>query len=219
MLALAVGTFLAEADARRLARFAALGMPAGLAIAWFGWNYPNTAGDAWSRGLYEQAQPFAIAGGLIAFLSSAAATIFFARGRRWHAITAMAFAGSLLIGCIVEGYKCLTPRQSGYDMAQKIKPLLASSPRLYFVNHYDQTLPFYLGRTFMLVDYGDEFETGLTAEPERGIAELDRFVADWQRPGEAVAIMQPGIVEKLQTRHMPMQVLHQDPRRILVRKP
>jgi len=125
----------------------------------------------------------------------------------------------LLIGCIVEGYKCLTPRQSGYAVAQKLKPFLAGSPRLYSVNHYDQTLPFYIGRTLTLVDYGDEFETGLLAEPDRGIAELDRFVADWLRPGEAVAIMQPGIVEKLKARHMPMEVLHQDPRRILVRKP
>jgi 4-amino-4-deoxy-L-arabinose transferase-like glycosyltransferase len=218
-LALAVATFLVDADQRRLARFAALGMPAGLAIAWFGWHYPNTANDAWSRVLYEQAQPFAVAGGVVAFVSSAAATFFFVRGRRWHAVTTMAFAGALLIGCIVEGYKCLTPRQSGYEVAQKMKPLLAGSPRLYAVNHYDQTLPFYLGRTLTLVDYGDEFETGLTAEPEHGIAELDRFVADWQRPGEALAIMQPGIVEKLKTRHMPMEVLHQDPRRILVRKP
>ena len=218
-LALALGVFLATADERRLARFVALGMPFAAAIAWFAWRYPDTANDAWSRALYVKAQPWAIAGGAIVFVSSALATAFLVRARRWPAIAVMAFAGVLLIGCIVEGYKCLSPRQSGYDVAQKLKPLLAGSPRLYSVNHYEQTLPFYIGRTLTLVDYGDEFETGLSAEPGLGISELDRFVADWLRPGEAVAIMQPGIVEKLEARHMPMEVLHQDPRRILVRKP
>jgi len=219
MLALAVGVFLVEAELRRLARFVALGIPVGIALAWFGWDYPNTANDPWSRALYVQTAPFAIGGGAIVLAASAAAALFFLRGRRWHAITAMAFAGALLIGCIVEGYKCLTPRQSGYDVAQKMKPYLAASPRLYSVNHYDQSLPFYIGRTLTLVDYGDEFETGLASEPDKGIPELDRFVQDWERPGEALAIMQPSIVAKLKARHLPMEVLHKDPRRILVRKP
>src|SRR5579859_6815713 len=218
-LALALGAYLAAADTRKLARFAALGMPLGLAIGWFAWRYPDTANDAWSRGLYAKAQVWAIAGAVIVFAASAAATGFLARARRWPAIAATAFAGVLLIGCIVEGYKCLTPRQSGYDVAQKLEPFLADSPRLYSVNHYDQTLPFYIGRTLTLVDYGDEFETGLAAEPGRSFTELDAFVADWLRPGSAVAIMQPGIVEKLEARHMPMEVLYRDPRRILVRKP
>ena len=34
---------------------------------------------------------------------------------------------------------------------------------------YDQTLPFYLGRTTTLVDYRDELGLGLDAEPEKGI--------------------------------------------------
>ena len=45
------------------------------------------------------------------------------------------------------------------------------------------------------------------------------FVQEWERPGEALAIMQPSIVAKLKARHLPMEVLHKDPRRILVRKP
>ena len=218
-LALALGAYLATADTRKLARFVALGMPLGLAMGWFAWRYPDTANDAWSRGLYEKAQVWAIAGSVIVFVAGGLAAAMLARARRWPAIAVTALAGVLLIGCIVEGYKCLTPRQSGYDIAQELKPLLADSPRLYSVNHYDQTLPFYIGRTLTLVDYGDEFETGLTAEPWRGIPYLDAFVADWLRPGSAVAIMQPGIVEKLKARHMPMEVLHQDPRRLIVRKP
>ena len=32
--------------------------------------------------------------------------------------------------------------------------------------HYDQTVPFYIGRTLTLVAYVDEFETGQKAEPD-----------------------------------------------------
>ena len=39
------------------------------------------------------------------------------------------------------------------------------------------------------------------------------------RPGEALAIMQPGAFEKMKALGLPMQVLHDDPRRVLVRKP
>ena len=98
-------------------------------------------------------------------------------------------------------------------------PWLASNPRVYSVEYYDQTIPFYLGRTVTLVSYVDEFETGLNAEPEKGIAKLEDFPAQWLRPGDALAIMQPRAFAQLKAQGVPMQVLHEDPRRILVRKP
>jgi len=218
-LALALGAFLVPAEARRLARFVALGMPIAVAMAWFAWRYPDAAHDPWTRALYEQAQAWAIAGAVIFFAASAVAAALFARGWRWPGIAATAFAGVLLLGCLVEGYKCLTPRQSGYEVAQKLKPLLADSPRIYSVDLYDQTLPFYIGRTVTLVHWYDEFETGIEAEPARVVKEIEGFVLDWQRPGKAVAIMQPALFEKLKARRLPMEPLHQDPRRVLVRKP
>ena len=65
----------------------------------------------------------------------------------------------------------------------------------------------------------DEFETGLRSEPGKAIANLADFPAQWQRPGEALAIMQPDLLERLRAQGLPMQVLHDDPRRVLVRKP
>ena len=100
-----------------------------------------------------------------------------------------------------------------------MRPLVTAGTRLYSVGHYDQTLPFYLGRTMTLVSYVDEFETGQKAEPACCIARLEDLGPDWLRPGEALAIMQPGSFEKLKALGLPMQVLHDDPRRVLVRKP
>jgi hypothetical protein len=87
------------------------------------------------------------------------------------------------------------------------------------VRIYDQSLPFYLGRTLKLVAYVDEFETGQKAEPGISIDKLEDFRADWLRPGDAVAIIQPGTFEELQRQGLPMEVIHPDPKRVLVRKP
>jgi uncharacterized protein YoaH (UPF0181 family) len=70
-----------------------------------------------------------------------------------------------------------------------------------------------------LVEYVDEFELGIHAEPGRAIEKVTQFPAEWQRSGEALAIMQPDLYEKLRAQGLPMQVLHEDSRRVLVRKP
>ena len=68
----------------------------------------------------------------------------------------------LIVGCVDDAYEELSPRQSGRsvargDGARGSRPTRASTAS----SHYDQTLPFYLGRTLTLVSYVDEFETGL----------------------------------------------------------
>jgi hypothetical protein len=100
-----------------------------------------------------------------------------------------------------------------------MKPYLKPDTRIYSVNLYDQTIPFYIGRPITLVNYHDEFETGMQAEPERVLWAEDGFDDVWLRPGDALAIMQPGTFERFKAWGLPMQVLHEDPRRVLVRKP
>ena len=43
---------------------------------------------------------------------------------------------------------------------------------IFAVQAYQQSLPFYLQRPVVLVDYRDEFDLGLTRDPHRGIATL-----------------------------------------------
>jgi len=218
-LALVLGAYLAVAPERRLAAFLALVIPVSLALAGYGAYLPDTAGDAWTRTMYVAAQPWAVAAALILLAATLAAGAMLWRGRRWGALVAMAFATVLMLECVRNAYEHLSPRQSGYQVAQAMKPYLGPATRLYSVAHYDQTLPFYIGRTLTLVAYVDEFETGQKAEPALCIPDLESFRAEWQRPGDALAIMQPGAYEKLKASGLPLQVLHDDPRRVLVRKP
>jgi 4-amino-4-deoxy-L-arabinose transferase-like glycosyltransferase len=218
-LALAAGSYLAETSPRKLAPWALLVIPVALALGWAAWRLPLGARDEWTRELYRAAQPWAVAGAAILLAACTATAVLMWRGKRWAAILTVAFAALLLVDCLENAYEELSPRQSGHAVSAKMKPFLAPGTRVYSVGHYDQTVPFYIGRTVTLVNYVDEFETGQKAEPRAWIPRLEDFPAEWQRPGGALAIMQPGAYEKLKASGLPMQVLHDDPRRVLVRKP
>ena len=218
-LAWVVGRYVAQAPVRRLAVFLVPVAALAIVLGAYGWQMPQSAHDDWTRAMYSSAQPWALGAASILLVASLAASVMLWRAQRWAALIAMAFATLLMLECLLNAYQHLSPRQSGYAVAQKMKPHLGPATRLYSVAHYDQSLPFYIGRTLTLVAYVDEFELGEKAEPALFIPALESFPAEWQRPGEALAIMQPGAYEKLKASGLPMQVLHDDPRRILVRKP
>jgi len=218
-LALAIGRYLAQAPPRRLALWAALTIPIGIALAAVAWHLPDTTRDEWTRRAYEDAWGIAFAGALLLVVSSAGATVLLRAGLRWAAIAVVALANVLMIDCIEDVYEHLSPRQSGFIVAEKMRPLLKPTTRLYSVSHYEQTVPFYIARTMTLVDYEDEFQLGISIEPERAIETRAEFPEQWLRPGDALAIMHPKAYEELKALGLPMQVVHEDPRRILVRKP
>ena len=168
--------------------------------------------------MYIAAQPWAVAAAITLIVAVVTAPLLFWRGERWAAIVTVAVASMVVVACLEDAYEELSPRQSSYDVAAKTGPFLAPSTRLYSVEHYEQTYPFYVGRTVQLVSYVDEFELGLKSEPAAGMA-LEAFVDEWQRPGEALAIMHPDTFARMKSRGLPMQVVHDDPRRVLVRKP
>ncbi|HZZ92759.1 MAG TPA: glycosyltransferase family 39 protein [Usitatibacter sp.] len=219
LLALPLGRYLAEAPAARLARYAAFTVPIGLVLFVAAYVTPGTSQEPWVRELNLAAQPFAYAAAA-AFTAGALAGAWLLRaGRRWTALAVVALANVLMVGGLIEGYRMFSPRQSDQEAARLMGAYLRPSTRLYSVKIYDQSLPFYLGRTLKLVSYVDEFETGLKAEPGIGLDHLEDFPAEWLRPGDALAIIQPGVFEELQRQGLPMEVIHQDAKRVLVRKP
>jgi 4-amino-4-deoxy-L-arabinose transferase-like glycosyltransferase len=218
-LALVAGAYLAETPVRRLSLWTGLCVPVGFALLFFALRAPEGPRDEWSRSMYQAAQGWMIVAAAVQICSSLAATLLLRHGRRWSAIMIVAFGALLTIDCIEDGYEEFSPRVSGLEVAGKLKPLLTPATRVYSVDHYDQTLPFYIGRTVTLVHYRDEFETGLQAEPGLALWSTDEFEEEWLRTGDALAIMQPGTFDKFQRLGLPMQVIHEDPRRVLVRKP
>jgi 4-amino-4-deoxy-L-arabinose transferase-like glycosyltransferase len=219
LLALALGRYLAEVPARRLAVWSALAIALAAALAIAAWRSPDGAREPWMRDMYYAARPWLVGGAVALAAGCAAGTWLLARGRRWVALGVVAIGAVLMIDGLEDSYERFSPRQSGLVVAQAMEPWIKPGTRLYSVNHYEQSVPFYIGRTLTLVNYRDEFETGLDSEPGQAIWEVDDFEDEWLRPGEALAIMQPGTFEKFRRLGLPMQVLHDDPRRVLVRKP
>jgi 4-amino-4-deoxy-L-arabinose transferase-like glycosyltransferase len=217
--ALVVGRYLVDAPARRLALLVAPSALVGLVVAVAALFIQSFAREPWTRELYQQAQPMVVGMGLSLLAGSTAAAFLLWRGHRASAMLVAAIGVASMFGFAEDGYEHLLPRQSGYLVAQKIAPYDKPGTRIYQVKMYDQTVPFYLRRTTKIVDYGDEFEMGFLAEPGSHIERWEGLIPEWERPGEALAIMQPDIYEKFRARGLPMQVLHEDPRRVLVRKP
>jgi len=218
-LAFALGHYLVRAPLPRLAISAWLLLAAAAALTACAAVLPSLTRDAWNQELYVAARPWAAASALALVLAAVASLVQLREARRWQALAAVAIGSLVAVGLLGKAYETLTPRQSGIAVAAAMKPLLGPSTRLYSVSYYDQTVPFYTGRTLTLVSYVDEFETGLAAQPQLAVAHLDDFPAEWLRPGDALAIMQPGAYEKMKAAGLPMQVVQSDPRRVLVRKP
>jgi hypothetical protein len=218
-LALVLGRYLVKAPGKRLALWSALAIPVGLALLVMAWRVADGAKDDWSRAMFVAAQPWAIAAALVFLAGTIATTLLALRGRRWPAMVIAALATMLVIDMGEDAYEELTPRQSCLQVAEYVKQYAGPKTQLYFVGHYEQTVPFYLGRTVPLFDYQDEFEVGQNAEARFALRGTEEFAYEWSRQADALAIMQPRVYEKLRDLGLPMTVLHADPKRILVRKP
>lgn len=183
------------------------------------WGIPDRTKSEWSRAMYFAARPW-ITGGLVVLVIGMAAAAWQLRaGRKWAAIALMIAASVIFVDCFEDAYERLSPRQSGQAVSAILKPKLTAETRVYSVRYYDQTIPYYLGRTVTLVNYEDEFAMGLNQEPHKAISTLKDFAVAWSQPGPAAAFIHPDAFKYLEALALPMTVLHSDERRMLVVKP
>ena len=84
------------------------------------------------------------------------------------------------------------------------------------VGMYDQTLPFYLERTTIPVNYRDELGPGLDAQPELGIPREADWIARWRALSQGYAMMPRDIYAALAAADLPMRIVASDPRHVLV---
>ena len=158
--------------------------------------------------------------GAVIWFAGALGALALAWKRRPHlallCLAIAAFAGNTLY---LQGHEKLGRSNSAYHIARQVEPMLAPGVPFYSVNMYEQTLPFYLQRTVILVDYTDEMKFGLQQEPERWIPTLDEFAARWRRDADAFAVMKKDIYRSFRNQGLPMEIVAEDTRRIIVRKP
>jgi 4-amino-4-deoxy-L-arabinose transferase-like glycosyltransferase len=117
------------------------------------------------------------------------------------------------------GYGALAPLRSGVAFAKQINRAGPAEAPVYAVRMYEQTLPFYLNRLVTLVDFGGELEPGIRGGSQNRVLSLEEFRARWLADAYAYAVMPVDTFEVLRGEGLPMDVVAEEPKRVLVRKP
>ncbi len=135
------------------------------------------------------------------------------------ALVCVAFAHFAAVTLVVQAHDSYGQLKSARALATQLLPLIAKDTPVFAVRSYDQTLPFYLQRNVVLVDYVDEFAFGLEHEPGKSLRSIDDFIARWQTLAQGAAYMTRDTWRELQQRDVSMRIVFEDPRRLVVIKP
>ncbi|MFC6520541.1 hypothetical protein ACFQAT_12965 [Undibacterium arcticum] len=114
------------------------------------------------------------------------------------------------------GHEPLGRYASGEPLVAPILAELSPDTPLYAVGRYDQAIPYYLRRTMILVEHTDELEFGLKQQPELWIPTRAAFIDKWRNGPKSIAVTTPEIYTEMQKQGVPMRIVVQDPRRIVI---
>ena len=133
----------------------------------------------------------------------------------------VSFACGFFLCAIIAGtgHETLGRAVSGIDLAERVKTSIPEKVNLYSVRLLDHTVPFYLGRTMIMVESPDELEFGVNQQPELWMPTLDAFIAKWKEDLTAYALMVPEQFDALKAQGFPMQEVDRDARRVIVKHP
>jgi 4-amino-4-deoxy-L-arabinose transferase-like glycosyltransferase len=133
----------------------------------------------------------------------------------------VSFAYGFFLCAIIAGtgHETLGRAVSGIDLVERVKASIPEKVNFYSVRLLDHTMPFYLGRTMIMVESPDELEFGVNQEPELWMPTLDTFVNRWKEDQTAYAIMVPEQFNALKAQGFPMQEVDRDSRRVIVKHP
>jgi 4-amino-4-deoxy-L-arabinose transferase-like glycosyltransferase len=169
--------------------------------------------------LYAIFSKWILAAALSLLVAAIVAIVLAWRERIDAALITLGAGGLLFLQIGMTGHEALSPSYSTAHLAGMLKPLAGPGTPFYSVRTYEQTLPFYIKRTVTLVDYRDELDFGLQQEPQLEIPTLEEFEARWRKDASALAIMGPDVYQELVGRGLPMRLLSEDARRVIVSKP
>jgi 4-amino-4-deoxy-L-arabinose transferase-like glycosyltransferase len=226
--ALVLGVELAKVSRRSLFVFAGVLVATTLALfvaALVGWPRlaAALADPRTPRGLYDALGPWAktaLGVALAGYVAGLAALARPGERSRSAGVIALALATLVALQAAFHGSDVFRATRSAADLVTTLEnasdPPYDRSAPFFQVRMYDQTLPFYLGRTTTLVDYRDELSLGLDIEPARGVAHLNDWIRQWDALPQGYALMSPETRARLAGEGVPMRVLAHDSRRVLV---
>jgi 4-amino-4-deoxy-L-arabinose transferase-like glycosyltransferase len=218
-LALLIACYLEQASHKAIATAAGLvALISAVGLAFVS-KVPSMTKTPYEVPLYEAYMPWIIGAGIFAVAGSLLA-VWLARRQTSWAITVLAATGFLTSQALMLGHEPLGRYAAGWLQVPAIQAELTPETPIYAVGRYEQALPFYLRRTVILVEHADEMEFGLGQEPQLWLPKREAFIAQWNADHaagkKAIAILRPDIYTDLQKLAVPMRIIAQDPRRIVV---
>lgn len=223
-LSLLMGKQVAEMSTRRLFWLIAPMLPLMLLGLWLAQYASRLADTPLREQMYGEYGHWVMAALALWLLGVVAALMLLrrpdsAKVHRPVAVLVLAISSLLAVQLGVSGYNTIAKERSAYLIADVIQPYVKKDIPFYSVLTYEQTLPFYLKRTFTLVQFQDEMGFGIQQEPHRWIPDIPSFANVWQAQPEALAIMQVEIYPMLQQQGMAMKIIYEDTKHIVVSKP
>ena len=218
-LALLMGKQLAAMKARRLFWMT---VPSLLAVAILLGIAPfvaSTADTPLQQQMYSNYSVWLVVALVIWLIGMGIAMWLLRRENKMVAVIVLAFSSLVATQTAVSGYNTIAPERSSYILADAIRPLVKPDVQFYSVFCYEQTLPFYLKRTFTLVDFQDEMDFGIKMEPERWIPTADLLAQRWSTQAAAYAIVPAQSFNILQKQGMAMKEIYRDTQYVVVSKP
>lgn len=219
VLALLMGKRIAEMRACVLFWQVAPAIPVALLLLGLALNVGKFADTPGQIELYPHYGAWLVAAALVSLAGLSTGMLLLWRGKKSVAVVVLAVSALLSAQIGLSGYETVARERSAKHIAEAIRSEVKADVPFYSVLTYEQTLPFYLKRTFTLVQYQDEMAYGIQQEPQRWIPTVVEFARVWAAQREALAIMPVYAYAKLQQLGVEMKIIFEDTQHIVVRKP
>jgi 4-amino-4-deoxy-L-arabinose transferase-like glycosyltransferase len=138
------------------------------------------------------------------------------QGRPLAALAGLCGSWFLGSGTILVAANAAQVLFSANDVALVLRLQAAADVPIFAVQSYQQSLVFYLKRPVVLVDYRDEFDLGLTQDPQRGIATLRQFAEVWLPMSRGFAVVPLSTLDRLSALGLPMREIARFPDRVII---
>ncbi len=219
VLVLLMGKRITEMNARVLFWQVMPAIPVALLLFGLALNVGRLADTPNQAELYPLYGPWLLVAALVSLAGLAMGMRLLWRGKKPVAVTVLAVSALLSAQIGLSGYETVARERSAKHIAEAIRGEVRADVPFYSVLTYEQTLPFYLKRTFTLVQYQDEMAYGIQQEPQRWIPTVEAFAGVWAAQTEALAIMPVYAYAQLQQQGLEMKTIYEDTQHIVVKKP
>jgi len=184
-------------------------------VAIVAWKIVDFAKPRTPVAIFLDYRPWLIAASVSLAIASLIA--FYYRTKPTLVITTIAIGSLLAFKMGLLGFQSHSPIRSAKQMATAIQSYnIHKALKIYAINRIDYSLLYYLQRKITLVGYKGDMKFGINREPENWIPDEAAFLPLWLTAKDALAILSKQTYQSWLEKQIPMQIIYQDPRRLVV---